>query len=130
MRPSWWAAVVVGALALGGCQAPRPDTAQVDYVDVPMNEPTELSLPRPGSTLWAESDRAADVTCFTVDASGAGREEMDGHFTQYTDSRPVRRDGEEFRLVGKLATGPGDVTVECAGPGGTDLYAAVLQPPS
>lgn len=126
----WPATVVVGALALGGCQAPMPDTGQVEYVDVPMNEPTELSLPHPGSSLWAEADQAGEVTCFAAETSGEGRAEMDGHFSQYTDSRPVQRNGQDFRLVGKFTTGPGEVTVECAGPSGTQLYAAVLQPPS
>lgn len=131
-----WAAPLSGALvwtlvgaALAGCEAPPPDRLAVIYVEVPVNRPATLDVAATEASVWAESDRAMQVRCWASGPDGAPRAELRSHARELSAPQPVVQEGEEYLVVGKLPTGPGKVTVECRGPAGTRLYAALTRPP-
>jgi hypothetical protein len=132
MRRRDAARTVVAVLLTTGataCGPAAPDRLETSYVDVEVGEPTTLSLPQGPSSMWADAGSADAVTCRASRPGEASPTELLGHSRDLRVASPVTRDGQEFHTVGKLPAGPGEVTVECTGPDGVKLYAAISRAP-
>jgi hypothetical protein len=128
MRWPRLAALTVLAAA-AACGPAAPDRLETTYVDVEVDEPTTLTLPLGEASMWVDADAAEAVTCWATGPGDAPRTELRGHARDLRVPVPVTRDGRELLTVGKLPPGPGEVTVECTGPAGVGLQAAISRSP-
>lgn len=118
------------ALATTGCLAREPDRLESERVDVPVNEPTELTIEHGASAMFADAGHAADVRCESwPDGKPGERAELVPHYLDIQTPVPVTRDGVEYHTVGRFPSDPGPVVVECTGPGAAELYAVLTRPP-
>lgn len=123
------AAAMLVVTTAAACGPPAPDRLETSYVDVEVGQATTLTLPRGEASMWADAGSADAVTCSASGPGEASRTELLGHSRDLRVPAPVTRDGQEFLTVGKLPPGPGEVTVECTGPAGATLYAAISGAP-
>jgi hypothetical protein len=116
-------------LATTACGPAAPDRLDTTYVDVEVGPPTTLELPLGEASMWADAATADAVTCWATGPGDSPRTELRGHSRDLRVPVPVTRDGREYLTLGKLPPGPGEVTVECTGPVGAEVYASISRSP-